>query len=202
MTERRCSVEDCTDPYLAKGLCHLHYYRLKNGVPLDQARRVVDGSQGCSIDGCPGEHLAKGYCESHYRRWKRTGDPLPKPRVRTYRGLCAADGCDEERRKTIYCAFHYQRVRKGVPLDQPLRGGEHVKYAAVHLRVQAAKGKASEHRCVDCGAQAQEWSYNNSGIKEQQDATGRYSTDLDQYDPRCKPCHRRFDAAHQSAQTV
>lgn len=36
MAERICSVEDCEGVHLAKGFCSFHYYRNRNGVPLDK----------------------------------------------------------------------------------------------------------------------------------------------------------------------
>jgi hypothetical protein len=51
---------------------------------------------------------------------------------------------------------------------------------------------------VDCGGQAAEWSYSNSGVEEKVGDLGgyevRYSADLSQYEARCVACHRAFDA--------
>lgn len=74
-------------------------------------------------------------------------------------------------------------------------------YPAAHCRVSVAFGKAKEHACVDCGEQAQEWSYDGLDPDEWWDIwvqpkfkVMRYSLDLDRYQPRCQPCHSRFDS--------
>lgn len=78
--------------------------------------------------------------------------------------------------------------------------GDRIKYATAHQRVYAAKGPASAHACVDCGAQAAEWSYMYGCPREMvtDDNDGSpnglaYSPDPDFYAPRCAPCHRKFD---------
>ena len=59
-----------------------------------------------------------------------------------------------------------------------------IKYRAAHATVARVRGKASDHTCVDCGKQAQEWSYaQRKG----------YSENLDDYAPRCRSCHQRYD---------
>ena len=72
-------------------------------------------------------------------------------------------------------------------------------YRAMHLRLDQARGKASEHPCADCGGPATEWSYDGQdpmalvGTKNGSRVT--YSLNPIHYDPRCTPCHRAFDAA-------
>lgn len=62
--------------------------------------------------------------------------------------------------------------------------GTDVKYRAVHARLVQARGKASDHRCVDCDEPAHEWSYRE---------TSGFSTNLEDYSPRCCRCHRAHD---------
>ncbi len=52
MGERICSVEGCERVVLCKGLCHLHYYRVRNGyrgpIPTkDRFWSKVDRTSGC-----------------------------------------------------------------------------------------------------------------------------------------------------------
>ncbi len=56
-------------------------------------------------------------------------------------------------------------------------------YDSLHGRVHRARGKAAEHSCVDCGEQAQEWSYTH----------GKEPSDVGSYEPRCIRCHRLYD---------
>lgn len=70
-------------------------------------------------------------------------------------------------------------------------------FSGVHKRLAAHRGPAAEYDCVDCGQAAAEWSYD--GLDSQQlteirrGSVATYSTDLNRYQPRCRPCHRRFD---------
>ena len=74
-----------------------------------------------------------------------------------------------------------------------------VGYPGAHSRVCVARGKASEHLCVDCGHPAGDWSYD--GL-DPQELTSQvhgfvlsYSLNITHYQPRCKSCHTRFDMA-------
>jgi hypothetical protein len=75
--------------------------------------------------------------------------------------------------------------------------GKYASYNQMHRRVRVARGSATVQACVDCGGQAAEWSYNNSGIDEVEGQNMtvlcKYSLDANQYDPRCRSCHRTFD---------
>lgn len=60
-------------------------------------------------------------------------------------------------------------------------------YSHAHQLVRRVKGDASDHQCVDgCGRQARDWSYIE---------TAGYSLDPDDYVPRCRSCHIRYDRA-------
>lgn len=70
-------------------------------------------------------------------------------------------------------------------------------YTAAHTRVYRSRGRASDYPCVDCGGEAEEWSYDSTGVREHEALRGnsllKYSSDLDSYSPRCVPCHRKLD---------
>lgn len=69
-----------------------------------------------------------------------------------------------------------------------------VGYAGVHYRLRRERGPAREYLC-SCGRQADEWAYDDRDPQELRDQKGRpYSLDLDHYQAKCLPCHRRFDA--------
>ncbi|MDX3405116.1 hypothetical protein PV708_02485 [Streptomyces sp. ME02-6977A] len=66
------------------------------------------------------------------------------------------------------------------------------------MRLRRERGAASEQECVDCGGQARDWSYDHQDAEEVSgpDRAGRtvkYSLKLGHYQPRCKPCHSKFD---------
>jgi hypothetical protein len=124
------------------------------------------------------------------------------------RNICTVDGCGKFVQGHGFCTLHYKRWRKGTPFDvgagwtrRGERNGnwsESPSYGAIHQRLYIQRGSASKQPCVDCGQQAKDWSYNKSGVGETEgvNAQGRsikYSTDLDQYEPRCALCHRRLD---------
>lgn len=79
------------------------------------------------------------------------------------------------------------------------------KFATVHRRLKVQRGPASAHRCVVCGSGAKDWALqdatgnNQHQLWELRQSTGEpmmvlsYSTDLDQYVPMCRKCHRRYD---------
>lgn len=70
-------------------------------------------------------------------------------------------------------------------------------YYTAHERVRTLRGSASEHHCVDCAGPALEWAYDHADPAElSQEIHGRkltYSADPYHYQPRCHPCHVRFD---------
>ncbi len=61
---------------------------------------------------------------------------------------------------------------------------QHNEYAAQHKEVNKERGPAYRHNCVDCGKQAIEWSQIH----------GSDGWDPDNFEPRCIPCHRTYDA--------
>lgn len=80
--------------------------------------------------------------------------------------------------------------RRNKPADK-------VSYRTAHKRVERAKGKASEHACMDCGQQAQDWSLRHDAPVTHEGNNGgfscRYSGNPDDYEPRCKACHATYD---------
>ncbi len=81
----------------------------------------------------------------------------------------------------------------------PARIGENPTYSAAHYRLKAAKGRAALHKCVDCGDQAKDWSYDGQDPDELTGYTRvggpdrAYSLDPARYVPRCRACHTRHD---------
>jgi len=85
-----CSVEECERQSRVKGMCGMHYQRVKNGTPMDQP---VRGSlSSCGVDGCDRDVFAKFMCSRHYMRARRTGgDPGPAGLLRRDNGRVYAD---------------------------------------------------------------------------------------------------------------
>lgn len=164
----------------------------------------------CSIPDCGRPAETMGWCQAHYVRYRKTGDvqaerPIEERRPRADGGgPCAILDCTKPATKRGWCQAHYQRWRiHGDPLHSgPLRpkspSGDVPRYASVHHNLRLVRGRASEHACVDCGSPAAQWSYREGEasqcIVEVDGWVRRYSVDPDDYDPRCAPCHRTFDA--------
>ena len=205
-----CSFDGCTRSHYCKGFCTMHYQRYrKHGDP--SVAPTVNTSI-CVVDGCAeiARTLGRTLCPLHYSRQKH-GRPLDAPKVhrRAERGMCIADGCSMiDAGPRGYCSKHLSRInRNGSPYvvihqrdrrnklkDHPRWTGAEASYSAVHQRLRAQRGSASEMRCVDCGNAGQHWSYSHNSEHELVDADlGPYSTDLLDYVPRCVKCHKRFD---------
>ena len=61
--------------------------------------------------------------------------------------------------------------------------GDNVGYEGVHAWIRKHKGKASLYKCIDCGEQAKDWS----------NVDHSYKRNLEDYQPRCIGCHRKYD---------
>ena len=62
-----CSIDGCTRPLRAKGLCAPHYeHQRYHGHPTrKQSRPEV---RPCLVDGCDADERVGGMCQRHYRR--------------------------------------------------------------------------------------------------------------------------------------
>lgn len=203
MTAKRiCSVADCPHPVHGRGYCNTHYaYWRKNGHPVPPPR-----PKACLMDGCDEAVHGHGLCGTHWSRWYRTGDPLETTR-HPLPEKCIFGGCDEKPLARGWCVTHYNRwVSSGDPsIVRTPKGEEHYSWAGedsgyvnTHQRMRKAKGKASDHPCVDCGGPARDWSYRHDGTMRLIDSVGSpYSTDPDDYVPRCKACHNVYDGVNE-----
>lgn len=66
-------------------------------------------------------------------------------------------------------------------------------YRRAHGRVRRLHGAASLHRCVRCGATAQEWAYDNEDPDAEQHGGCWFSFNPWHYRPLCRRCHRKAD---------
>lgn len=67
-----CSVSGCEQKATRRGMCELHYDRLKRSGSTDAPKKIT---RLCSLDGCDRKHEGNGYCAKHNRRNKLYGDP-------------------------------------------------------------------------------------------------------------------------------
>jgi hypothetical protein len=93
--------------------------------------------------------------------------------------------------KDCLCGRHFAEKRKceiGCNCKKHLNGpwtGDAASYMARHKRLHKARGSAKDHQCVDCKSQAIDWSQKH----------GTTGLDFDDYEPRCRSCHKLYDGA-------
>lgn len=110
-----CSVTGCPQGVYVRGLCRLHYARLrKNGDPGSAAPiRKRPTQDTCLVDGCEVAPRARGWCMHHYTRWRKSGDPGTGERIHLSRtGTCRIDGCDGAIQSRRLCEPHYNSWRR------------------------------------------------------------------------------------------
>ena len=106
-----CSIENCNKIVVCKGLCNMHYTRLKrHGNPLTKLLNE-HSSDICIIKGCNKKRHDNEYCGTHAARLRRIGKLGKKSK-------CSVDGCDNFSMTKGYCEKHYYRFRK---YDDPLK---------------------------------------------------------------------------------
>lgn len=114
-----CSVADCSNRPLARGLCKLHYNRQYRAGNIEQQQMLRMARTGtCQVGGCSGKVAASGYCNRHYKRFLAHGDPN-KGRVPNSTP-CAAAACDRLARCAGYCNMHYSRLKRTGSLERRL----------------------------------------------------------------------------------
>lgn len=127
---------------------------------------------------------SKGRKLSDEQRRKMSVARIGKPLSEAHRARVAATNADPELKKRKAAA---RKARRKTPET----------YRQVHKRLVCDKGSASTHSCVDCGGQAQGWSHDwptwEDVAQDIKHPRATFSTNLDAYVPRCKPCHTRLD---------
>lgn len=155
--------------------------------------------QPCGVPGClrVGK-IVRGLCTMHYQRFVATGDPGPAESLRQRGRVCEVEGCSEPHHARGYCQTHFVRWKNtGDPggLESRKWLGDDIAYSTVHSRAFAAAGPASGHLCDDCGKPAEEWTYQHGCPQERRNSKGSpYCPHPEHYVPRCRSCHRWFDA--------
>lgn len=71
-----CSVDGCTRGVTAKGLCPMHYYRLKNTGEVGPAESTRRGPRPCKVVDCANRAISSDdLCPTHFRRKRLYGNP-------------------------------------------------------------------------------------------------------------------------------
>lgn len=69
---KKCSVEGCSKPVKARGLCDNHYKIKQRSGELETEKYLKRG-KFCSVENCRNPVYAKGLCTLHYGRFKKYG---------------------------------------------------------------------------------------------------------------------------------
>ena len=69
---RTCEVEGCGRKHAAKGMCLMHYKRLRSRGTVEK----FTSPPKPACDHCEREAIARGLCPRHWKQWRLTGDPL------------------------------------------------------------------------------------------------------------------------------
>ena len=119
---------------------------------------------------------------------------------------CSVENCTSTVKARGLCNTHYQAWWWRQPKESrnPKNGRPPkpiVSYWGMHTRLKRLKGHATENICIDCGNQAQDWTWNTScddvlyGMaKDGRKNLSPYCLHLEHYDARCTPCHSLLDA--------
>jgi hypothetical protein len=81
MTIDKCTIEGCTDPVKAKGLCSMHHQRLRRTGSVEakkpkETQRIANRSSNksfllkkCNAYGCNEYASSMGLCKKHLEEW-------------------------------------------------------------------------------------------------------------------------------------
>lgn len=111
-----CLVEGCQKPYTAKGLCCMHWNRLRRTGKIGTAgkiARVTHIRTSCLALGCSAFSRHANLCIGHYRQSRNT------------RKECSVSGCKDRYSAKGYCKFHYKR---NLAFGDPLAGAPRRKH--------------------------------------------------------------------------
>lgn len=111
-----CSVDECRSARYCRGLCVMHYQRVRaHGSPGVAARIKQPAKRECTIDGCDNRgKIIRGLCQLHYLRLYNTGSVGPAGKVRGAHGeytICSITDCDKPVKGQGLCPAHYRQMR-------------------------------------------------------------------------------------------
>lgn len=142
MAKRTCDVPECERPTVGRGLCRMHYQRMRKHGTTDLVKPLKPAPQPCTVEGCDGTRLARGLCGKHYQRLQNKGnveDSAPRSR-----SACTADSCTKESVGRGLCAKHYRRFMHHGTTERLVRQPSTCSVDGCE-RVNSAKGLCGLH---------------------------------------------------------
>ncbi|MFD3740484.1 HNH endonuclease [Streptomyces sp. NPDC058629] len=119
MTKRTCDVPECERATVGRGLCRMHYQRMRTHGTTDLPARPKATPKPCSVEGCENDHLARGLCNRHYQRMTlkdSVADPAPRSR-----SVCSVEDCGDLSVGRGLCVKHYGRFMRHGSTDKLVR---------------------------------------------------------------------------------
>lgn len=108
-TDQTCSVENCSRPVRARGLCRKHYDEWR-ATRAPDLRPHMPREETCREEGCSSPVKARGWCGAHYQRWRRTGTSHPQAVLDP--NVCQISECPATATRKGFCERHYRQARK------------------------------------------------------------------------------------------
>ncbi len=200
---KQCSFVGCFNDHKAYGLCGGHLAQQKSSKELTPLRSRRKKVISCESVGCDKTPYSKSLCRSHYNLKRRLEVAASKP-PKIKQGDLTCLECPNKAYCQNLCTNHYLNYRRKLNFGNSVSPEHHAYkeipgYVAAHARVKKLKGVASKYDCVECGITARDWSLSMFASKTYTEDSGkyenvRYSLEVEDYAPRCGPCHSAYDA--------
>ena len=121
---RLCEEPGCDRPHKSNGRCAKCVQTWRNRQRGVKPRAV--GRSSCTIEGCAKPLARNGLCGMHALRLERHGTVEPSfATAPSYESCIARIGpdrtCGRDHYAKGYCTAHYARLKRGAPVDVPLR---------------------------------------------------------------------------------
>jgi hypothetical protein len=104
-----CAFDGCEFHAYARGLCHAHWNRARQELPLAAVLRRERPGEECAFPGCGHWPVGRGLCRAHYMQQSR-GQSLRPARRRTAMLRCKVAECEKPGQSLGYCVGHYSQV--------------------------------------------------------------------------------------------
>lgn len=118
ITKDKCKILGCDKIVKCRGLCEMHYTRLRrNGQLETKTFRSEIKENECIAFNCNREPLRHGMCSTHITNLRELSTPYRAKIIK----LCGVNGCEEKHFGKGLCKKHYkqwERVTKTYKLDE------------------------------------------------------------------------------------